>query len=91
MSYRTGSPVIVTKDGVNLVAIVLDKFIVNKSTMYDILFEDRTAMTMINTSKSKKTFINNELTEKLCNSGIVVPNVNYVELAANDLLPIVRA
>jgi hypothetical protein len=91
MSYKIGAPVIITCDGVNRVGIVLDKFIINKSVMYDVLFENRTAMTMINTSKSKKTFINNELTAKLCETGTVIPTVNYAELSENDLLPIVRA
>jgi hypothetical protein len=91
MSYRVGTPVIVTQEGVNRVAIVLDKFIVNKGVMYDILLENRTALTMVNTSKSKNTFINKELTERLCESGIVIPTMSYSELAENDQLPIVRA
>ena len=91
MPYKIGTPVIVTHEGVNHVAIILDKFLINKSTMYDILFENRSAMTMINTSKTKKTYINKDLTEKLCDSGIVVPTMNYAQLFENGQLPIVRA
>jgi hypothetical protein len=91
MSYKIGQPVIVTQEDANRVAIILDKFIVNKATMYDILFENRTAMTMVNTAKSKKTYINKELTERLCDTKIVVPTMNYNELADADQLPIVRA
>ena len=91
MSYKVGTPVIVSHEGVNHVAIILDKFIVNKSTLYDILFENRSAMTMINTSKTKKTFINKDLTEKLCDSGIITPTMNYSTLFENNQLPIVRA
>lgn len=91
MSYKIGQPVIVTHEDVNRVAIILDKFTVNKSTMYDILFENRSAMTMINTGKSKKTYINKELTERLCDTNIIIPTMNYMELLENDKLPIVRA
>jgi hypothetical protein len=91
MSYKIGTPVIVTHEEVNHVAIILDKFIVNKSTMYDILFENRSAMTMVNTTKSKKTYINKELTEKLCESGAIVPTMTYADLFERNQLPIVRA
>jgi hypothetical protein len=91
MSYKIGTPVIVTHEEVNHVAIILDKFIVNKSTMYDILFENRSAMTMVNTAKSKKTYINKELTEKLCESGAIVPTMTYADLFERNQLPIVRA
>jgi hypothetical protein len=91
MSYKVGQAVIVTQEDANRVAIVLDRFIVNKSVMYDILFENRSAMTMVNTTKSKKTYINKELTERLCDSGQIVPTMNYTELFENNQLPIVRA
>ncbi len=91
MSYKVGQPVIVTQEDVNRVAIILDKFVVNKVTMYDILFENRSAMTMVNASRSKQTYINKELTEKLCDSGTIVPTMNYAELLEADQLPIVRA
>lgn len=91
MSYKVGQPIIVTKDDINHVGIVLDKFLVNKSTMYDVLLENRSAFTMVNTSKNKKLFINKELTTKLCDSGVITPTMNYVTLFENDQLPIVRA
>lgn len=91
MSYKPGHTIIVTKEGVNHVGIVLDKFQVNKATMYDILLENRSAFTMINTAKSKQIYINKELTAKLCDTDIITPTINYAELAENDKLPIVRA
>jgi hypothetical protein len=91
MSYKVGQPVIVTQEGVNRVAIILDRFVVNKVTMYDILFENRSAMTMVNVTRSKQTYINKELTEKLCDTGTVVPTMNYDELFEANQLPIVRA
>jgi len=91
MSYKVGQPVIITQAEVNRVAIILDKFIVNRVTMYDILFENRSAMTMVNAVRSKQTYINKDLTEKLCDTGAIVPTMNYVELLEADKLPIVRA
>lgn len=90
MSYKTGEAVIVTKEGVNHVGIVLDKFQINKATMYDVLLENRSAFTMINTSKNKQIFINKELTTKLCESGQIIPTMNYNVLFDADQLPIVR-
>jgi len=91
MSYKIGQPVIITKDDVNHVGIILDKFLINKSVMYDILLENRSAFTMINTSKNKKIYINKDLSTKLCDSGIITPTMNYASLFENDQLPIVRA
>jgi hypothetical protein len=91
MSYKQGDPIIVTKEGVNHVGIVLDKFIVNKATMYDILLENRSAFTMVNTAKSKQIYINRELTKMLCDTNQVTPTVSYSELVESDSLPIVRA
>ena len=91
MSYKTGDAVIVTKESVNHVGIVLDRFQINKSTMYDVLLENRSAFTMINTAKSKQIFINKELTAKLIESGTIVPTMNYAELFEANQLPIVRA
>jgi hypothetical protein len=90
MSYKTGEAVIITKEGVNHVGIVLDKFQINKATMYDVLLENRSAFTMINTSKNKQIFINKELTTKLCESNVIIPTMNYNALFEADQLPIVR-
>jgi len=90
MSYKTGHPVIVTKEGINHVGIILDKFLVSKATMYDVLLENRSAFTMINTAKSKQIYINKELTAKLCDTELVIPTMNYNELFESDQLPIVR-
>lgn len=91
MSYRIGETVIVTQEGTNRVGVILDKFIVNKGIMYDILFENRSAMTMVNTNTSCKTFINKYLSGLLCESGMIQTTIPYKELLATDQLPIVRA
>jgi hypothetical protein len=91
MSYKQGHPVIITKEGVNHVGIILDSFIASKALVYDILLENRSAFTVINTAKSKQIYINKELTSRLCDTGMVTPTMNYAELFAADKLPIVRA
>ena len=91
MAYRAGDTVIVTFEDANRVAVILDSFLINKKTMYDILLENRSAMTMINTSSNNKTYINRSLTKLLCDSDQIVTTIPYKELLENDALPIVRA
>lgn len=91
MSYKIGQTVIVTQEETNKVGIVVYKFLVNKATMYDVLLESRSAISCINTAKSKQSYINNELTEKLCNSGIITPTMDYNFLFDNDLIPDTRS
>jgi hypothetical protein len=91
MSYRIGETVIVTREETNHVGVVLDKFIVNKGIMYDVLLENRSAFTMVNTSASNKTYINKYLSGLLCESGMITTTIPYKEMLANDQLPILRA
>jgi hypothetical protein len=91
MAYKAGDTVIVTFEDANRVAVILDSFLVNKKTMYDILLENRSAMTMINTSSNNRTYINRSLTKLLCDSDQIVTTIPYKELLENDALPIVRA
>lgn len=91
MSYRIGQPVIVTQEGVNKVGIIVEKFLVNKSVMYDVLLESRSAISAINTSKSKQSYINKDLTEKLCETGMIIPTMDYDSLFENNLIPQTRS
>lgn len=91
MAWKAGETVIVTQEGVNRVGVILDKFLVSKQTMYDVLLENRTAITMVNSSSNNKTYINRALTKLLCDSNIIETTIPYAELLANDELPIVRA
>jgi hypothetical protein len=91
MAYKAGDTVIVTFEDANRVAVILDSFLVNKKTMYDILLENRSAMTMVNTASSNRTYINRTLTKLLCDSDQIVTTIPYKELLENDALPIVRA
>ena len=91
MSYKIGETVIVTLEGTNRVGVILDKFVVNKGVMYDVLFENRSAMTMVNTNTSCRTYINKYLSGLLCESGMIQTTIPYKELLATDQLPIVRA
>ena len=56
MAWKAGETVIVKQDGVNRVGVILDKFQVSKQTMYDILLENRSAITMVNSSPNYKTY-----------------------------------
>ena len=89
--FKAGDTVIVTFEDANRVAVILDSFLVNKKTMYDILLENRSAMTMVNTASSNRTYINRTLTKLLCDSDQIVTTIPYKELLENDALPIVRA
>lgn len=90
-TYKSGDTVIVTVEDVNHVGVILESFLVNKKTMYDILLENRSAITMVNTSSNNKTYINRHLTKLLCDTGQIETTIPYKELVENDALPIVRA
>ena len=60
MGYSAGETVIVTRDEVNHVGVVLDRYVVLKHVVYDVLLENRSAMVMITKSSpgsGKTTFI----------------------------------
>ena len=52
MGYRAGDTVIVSHEEVNHVGVVLDKYVIGKQTVYDVLLESRLALIMLNTSSS---------------------------------------
>lgn len=87
MAYKAGDEVIVTSEGVNKVGVVLDRRVINKSSVYDVLLENRSALVMLNTSNSMRNYINKSLTEKLCESGQIQSTIPYKELVANEQLP----
>jgi hypothetical protein len=87
MLYKAGDEVIVTSEGVNRVGVVLDRRIINKSSVYDVLLENRSALVMLTTSNSNRNFINKALTEKLCESEVIQSTIPYKELVANEQLP----
>jgi|688.fasta_scaffold12879_12 hypothetical protein len=87
MPYKAGDEVIVTSEGVNKVGVVLDRRVINKSSVYDVLLENRSALVMLNTSNSMRNYINKNLTEKLCESGQIQSTIPYKDLVANEQLP----
>jgi hypothetical protein len=91
MAWKAGDTVIITQEGINRVGVILDKFHVSKQTMYDILLENRSAITMVNSSTNNKTYINKSLTKLLCESEKISTTIPYSELVASESLPIVRA
>jgi hypothetical protein len=90
MGYKAGESVIVTQDGTNRVGTVLDRYVVSKQVVYDVLLENRSAMVMISTS-GNDTYINKSLTSKLCDTEVIESTVPYKQLVADDALPICRS
>jgi hypothetical protein len=90
-TYKEGQTVIVTQDGVNRVGVILDRYLINKQTVYDVLLERRSALIMLNTAPSKNTYINKSLTAKLCDTEMIETTIPYKEMLANEDLPICHA
>jgi RNA polymerase-interacting CarD/CdnL/TRCF family regulator len=88
MAFKEGDEVIVTTHGVNHVGVILDRRVVSKTNVYDVLLENRSALTFIGTAQSAKTFINRALTDKLIDTEIIKSTIPYKELLANEELPI---
>lgn len=87
MGYKAGETVIVTQEGTNRVGVILDKFQVHKKTMYDVLLENRSGISMLTTSANNKTYINKHLTKTLCESDSIQTTIPYHDLLVNNLLP----
>lgn len=87
MGFKNGQTVIVTTEVANKVGVVLDRRIINKTSVYDVLLEDRSALVMLNTAPSARTYINKSLTAKLCDTEIIQTTIPYKELVANEMLP----
>ena len=91
MAYKVGDSVVVTSENKHQLGVVIDKYILKKQTVYDVLLESRSALIQLNTAVSKNTYINRILTSKLCQTEIVTCNVPYKDLLDQDLLPICKA
>ena len=91
MAYRSGQTVVVTQDGVNRVGVVLDQYLINKATVYDVLLENRSAACIITTNPKHSTYLNKHLTTMLCDTGMIQTTIPYRQLLADDALPITKA
>jgi len=87
MAYKEGDEVIVTSEGINRVGVVLNRRVINKSSVYDVLLENRSALVMLTTSNSNRNFVNKALTEKLCDTEIIRSTIPNKELVANEQIP----
>lgn len=87
MAYKEGDEVIVTSEGINRVGVVLNRRVINKSSTYDVLLENRSALVMLTTSNNARNYINKSLTAKLCDTDTIVSTIPYKELVANEQLP----
>ena len=91
MSYKAGEEVIVVQDDINRVGVVLDKHVINKQVVYDVLLENRSALIYVSTSSNSKVRIDQYLTGLLCDTGVVTSTIPYKEMLANEELPICHA
>jgi len=91
MSYRPGQTVIVTRDEVNHVGVVLDRYLINKAIVYDVLLENRSAACIITTNSKHSTYLNKQLTTMLCDTDQIKTTIPYKQLIADELLPITKA
>lgn len=91
MSYRPGQTVIVTQDEVNRVGVVLDRYLINKAVVYDVLLENRSAACIITTNSKHSTYLNKQLTAMLCDTDQIQTTIPYKQLVADEALPITKA
>ena len=91
MSYKAGEDVIVVQEGINRVGVVLDKHVINKQVVYDVLLENRSAVVYVSTMQNAKTRIDKHLTKLLCESEAITSTIPYKEMLANEELPICHA
>ena len=91
MSYKAGEDVIVVQEGINRVGVVLDKHVINKQVVYDVLLENRSAVVYVSTMQNAKTRIDKHLTKLLCESEAITSTIPYKEMLANEALPICHA
>jgi hypothetical protein len=91
MGFKPGQTVIVTTEDNHQVGVILDRYTINKQTVYDVLLERRTALIMLNSAPSKNTYINKSLTAKLCDTEMIETTIPYKTMLANEDLPICHA
>jgi len=91
MTFKIGESVVVTQDGVNRIGVVLDKFMVSKRVVYDVMLENYTAVCMIGANSSASTYINQHLSGLLCFSGMIEATLPYKQLVESDSLPITKS
>ena len=94
-ALNEGKTVIVTtvddSETKHQVGVIVKRFMHNKRVLYDVLLESRSAISALTTATSSKTFINRELTERLCDTDSVVTTIPYQHMLENDLLPDTRS
>ena len=73
------------------VGVIVKRFTHNKRVLYDVLLESRSAISALTTAPSSNTYINRELTERLCETDCIVTTIPYQHLLENDLLPDTRS
>lgn len=98
--FREGEPVIITSREENgykhQVGVIVKKFKAKNRTLYDVLLENRSAISALTSANSNNVFINRGLTKQLCepdDTGNVAirTTLDYQALVEADLIPDTRA
>ena len=89
--YKAGDTVIVTQDGVNRVGVILDRYLINKNVVHDVLLENRSALCMITSNPKHESYLNKHLTSMLCETNMIQTTIPYKKLLAEDGLPITKS
>ena len=90
-TYKAGNTVVVTQRGVNRVGVVLDRYLINKNVVHDVLLENRSAVCMITSNPKHDTYLNKHLTAMLCDTELIQTTIPYKKLLAEDGLPITKS
>jgi hypothetical protein len=90
-TYKAGNTVVVTQHGVNRVGVVLDRYLINKNVVHDVLLENRSAVCMITSNPKHDTYLNKHLTAMLCDTELIQTTIPYKKLLAEDGLPITKS
>ena len=90
-TYKAGNTVVVTQHGVNRVGVVLDRYLINKNVVHDVLLENRSAVCMITSNPKHDKYLNKHLTAMLCDTELIQTTIPYKKLLAEDGLPITKS
>ena len=90
-TYKAGNTVVVTQHGVNRVGVVVDRYLINKNVVHDVLLENRSAVCMITSNPKHDTYLNKHLTAMLCDTELIQTTIPYKKLLAEDGLPITKS
>lgn len=92
MGYKVGELLVAKVDGINKIAMVVNKVIHNKKTKYDLLFENMSVILAVPIGDvSNNVYIDSTITKLLNNSDSLKSTLpDYKELVESGQIPSVR-